>query len=208
MRRLKSLGLAILVCACSDGAEPAAVLDGSAADAVADAASVQDSGAEATTPVDAAADAPFDAAPFACQTDEAYNVPPQNLAGWSPVFSQTGALTLTHDTGHSHDDGHGALGFCPANVAKGTRYLALVSARYETDQQDQTFDSSSPCVPDYLAPDPTFQKLGMCFSGGNHNIYVEVRDESGKRVVAGFEVFHGAGTDAVSIRASRRASSR
>ena len=139
----------------------------------------------------------FDAALPPCASEETYSVPPTNLAGWSPVFSQTGALTLTHDQGHSHDDQHGPLGFCAANVPGGKRYLALVSARFETDQQDQNFTSSSHCVVDYEAPDPTFQQLGMCFSGGNHNIYVEVRDESDKRVVAGFEVFYGGTVDPV-----------
>jgi hypothetical protein len=144
---------------------------------------------------DAPADAPFDAAPLACQTNEAWNVPPIGLPGWSPVLSQTGALTLG---GHGHDDGNGPLGFCSANVAPGTRYLALVSARFETDQQDQSFPSMSACVVDYLASDPTFQKYGMCFSGGNHNVYVEVRDESGKRLATGMQIFYGGMTTNVS----------
>lgn len=154
-------------------------------------------------PTDATADAspegpdeaspPFDAAPLPCQKDETWAVPPLGLPGWSPVLSRTGALTLTHDTGHSHDDKQGPLGFCSANVAPGTRYLALVSARFQTDQQDQNFPSTSACVVDYTANDPTFTQYGMCFSGGNHNVYVEVRDESGKRVAAGMQVFYGGG---------------
>jgi hypothetical protein len=166
-----------------------------------DAAAPTDAAADAPAPVDAsdaAADvAPFDAAPPSCANDETYDVPPTSLAGWSAVLSQDGPLTLTHDAAHSHDDQHGPLGFCPANVPSGKRYLALVSARFETDQQDQNFTSSSHCVVDYEAPDPTFQQFGMCFSGGNHNIYVEVRDENDQRVAAGFEVFYGGNVDPV-----------
>ncbi len=188
MRRFALLGL---LCACGNDA-PIATNDASATPD----ASAVDSPAQGEASADVVT--PFDAAPPACASDETYAVPPTSLAGWSPVLSQTGAMTLTHDTGHLHEDQHGPLGFCAANVQSGKRYLALVSARFETDQQDQNFTSSSHCVVDYEAPDPTFAQYGMCWSGGNHNIYVEVRDESDERVVAGFEVFYGASVDPVS----------
>lgn len=169
--------------------------DGGASDA-ADGSAPGDAAAEAR--VDAASEARVDAASEAapdaavsCTAD--YNVPPTGLSGWSPLLSQTGNMTLTYDVNHSHDDGLGPLGFCPAVVAKGSLYLKLVSARFETDEQPP----NQPCVTDYTQPDPTFQKYGCCWSGGNHNIYVEVRDQSGQRIKAGFDVFYGSNVDHV-----------
>ncbi len=208
LRQTAVLGaLALLLAACSSsgggvanppdagGADSAASDSGSDAP-TADANPSDASGADANdsgSPGDAAAsDAASDAAPDAggsCPSN--YNVPPTNLAGWSPLLSQTGKMTLTYDVNHSHDDGLGPLGFCPAAVAKGSLYLKLVSARFETDESPPT----QHCVTDYTQPDPTFQQYGCCFSGGNHNIYVEVRDQSGQRIKAGFDVFYGSNVE-------------
>ena len=125
---------------------------------------------------------------------DSYAIPPDNLPGWSPALSQSGAMTLTWDPNHSHDDQRGPLGFCPADVAPGDHYLALVSARFETDEMPP----DQPCVTDFAASDATFAQYGMCWSGGNHNIYVEVRDASGQRVVAGFDVFYGTTVESLS----------
>ncbi len=152
-----------------------------------------DAGLQDTTGLEAAsADACVDDLDAAvAQCDETFNVPPSNLPGWTPVLSRTGSMTLTHDTGHLHDDGLGALGFCPAVVACGHKYLGLVSARFETDQQDQNFTTSQHCITDYTQPDPTLMQYGMCYSGGGVAIYVEVRDETGVRLAQGdgFDVF-------------------
>lgn len=148
---------------------------------------------DTSTPLDAASDAGCAQPQGPATCDETWSTPPQSLAGFSAVLAQTGALTLTHDVGHTHDDKKGPIGFCPAKAACGARYLALVSARFETDQQDKSFASDKPCVADYAAPDPTFAQYGMCFSGGRVNIYVEVRGEDGKRLAAddGFELLTG-----------------
>ncbi len=154
-------------------------------------AGTPDSGAnDAGEQPDGGADAGVsDGGAVACT--EGYNVPPTALPGWSPALSNTGAMTLTWTTGHSHDDGLGPLGFCPAVVASGDKYLALVSARFETDGSPPT----QGCPVDPAAPSADFAQYGMCFSGGNHNVYVEVRDESGARVVAAFDVFYGGAVD-------------
>lgn len=124
---------------------------------------------------------------------ELRNTPPVGLAGWSPALSQSGANTLTWDPQHSHDDQRGPLGFCPAEVASGKRYLALVAARFETDQSPP----NTGCKVDFQANDPVFSQYGMCSSGGNHHIYAEVLDESGKRLVAGIAVFHSGMTEQI-----------
>jgi len=56
--------------------------------------------------------------------------------------------------GHGHDDGHGPVGMCATDARPGFR---LVSALFETDEDGE--------------------------SGGNHNIYFEVQDEVGARIV-------------------------
>lgn len=192
--------LALLAAGCSSsGGKTANPADGghthqadSGADAPGSDATLPDAGgsdaADGSAPGDAAPESAADAAPDAAVNCTAsYNVPPTGLAGWSPLLSQTGNMTLTYDVNHSHDDGLGPLGFCPAAVTKGKLYLHLVSARFETDESPPT----QHCVTDYTQPDPTFQQYGCCFSGGNHNIYVEVRDQSGQRIKAGFDVFYG-----------------
>jgi hypothetical protein len=201
--RQTALGaVALLVAACSsssssgsgtnpvDGGADAATADsGSDAprgDASGDAAPSDAS--DAVAPGDAAPEAAQDAA-VSCSSN--YNVPPTGLSGWSPLLSQSGKMTLTYDVNHSHDDGLGPLGFCPASVSKGSLYLKLVSARFETDEQPP----DQPCVTDYTQSDPTFQQYGCCTSGGNHNIYVEVRDLSGQRIQAGFDVFYGSNVE-------------
>jgi hypothetical protein len=105
------------------------------------------------------------------------------------VLSQSGPSTLTHDATHSHDDGLGPIGFCAANVALGARYLALVSARFETDVP---LGPGQHLLTDYTAQDSMLGQFGMGWSGGNVAIYVEVRAENGARVSAGFEVVIGA----------------
>jgi hypothetical protein len=131
-----------------------------------------DSGSTGTTPV------------FTDCRYPTWEVPPVALTGWTDALSRTGVDTLTWDPAHSHDDGLGAIGYCPAGVLPGERYLALVSARFETDQTPPY----APCPVDPAAADPELATYGMCSSGGKHNVYVEVQDASGARVVAGFEV--------------------
>lgn len=207
LRRTAVLGaLALLAAGCSGSsgktANPAdgghTHLADSGSDAPVSDATPPDAGAsdaaDGAAPGDAALDDASDAAPDAAVDCTAgYNVPPTGLAGWSPLLSQSGNMTLTYDPNHSHDDGLGPLGFCPAAVAKGSLYLKLVSARFETDEQPPNL----PCVTDYTQPDPTFQQYGCCWSGGTHNIYVEVRDQSGQRIKAGFDVFYGSNVDHV-----------
>jgi hypothetical protein len=195
MRSLAVLSLIALCASCGDATSTLDTYDGATPDtgALADATPSTDGAADATPAPDAGdAGCTQPAGPATC--DETYSVPPQNLSGFSAVLAQAGPLTLTHDIGHSHDDKKGPVGLCPAKVACGARYLALVSARFETDQQDQSFTSDKPCVADYTAADPTFQQFGMCFSGGRVNIYVEVRGEDGTRITAGdgFELLTGA----------------
>lgn len=195
-RTMVLFGLALVAVGCgSGGAAPTDAgrkdssqvdsgTDAPAADANADAggSDARDDG----TPGDAASDA-------SVSCTASYNVPPTGLLGWSPVLSGTGNMMLTYDANHSHDDGLGPVGFCPAVVPQGSLYLKLVSARFETDEQPP----DQPCVTDYTQPDPTFQQYGCCWSGGTHNIYVEVRDQSGQRIQAGFDAFYGSSVDHV-----------
>jgi len=174
------IGLALLV-GCPAGDD-----DAGDDDATDDDAGDDDAGDDDTGDDDAGDD---DTVP--CTSD--YDVPPANLPGWSPILSQDGAMTLTYDKAHSHDDGYGPLGFCPAAATPGQRYLKLVSARFETDQNPP----AARCLVDYTLFDATLDQYGCCHSAGNHHIYVEVRDEAGVRLVAGFDLFHGPDTEYV-----------
>lgn len=113
-----------------------------------------------------------------------WNVPPTDQPGWAPILSNTGPDTLTVDPSHSHDDGLGPIGWCPSEDTAGS-YLALVAARFETDQ----VPPYAPCVVDPWAPDPTHDTYGACASGGNHNVYVEILDADGQRVAGSFDLW-------------------
>lgn len=112
-----------------------------------------------------------------------WNVP-ADFIGWAPVLSNDGPDTLTVDPGHGHDDGLGPIGWCPAEEVDGA-YLKLVAARFETDQ----VPPYAPCVVDPWAVDATHDQYGACASGGNHNVYVEILDEAGQRVVGAFDLW-------------------
>ncbi len=121
-----------------------------------------------------------------------WNVPPPALAGWAPVLSGVGPDTLTVDPAHGHDDGLGPIGWCPSEDPSGP-HVRLVAARFETDQ----VPPDGRCAVDPFAPDPVHDAWGACTSGGNHHVYVEVRDASGARIPAAFDLWWDGGATRV-----------
>jgi len=135
-----------------------------------------DGGADATAAgADAAAsDAPgADARPFVCDINDPQ--PPPNSVLWPAVLSASGADTLG---GHGHDDGFGAVGYCPGTPAAGQPFYQLVAAGFETDEDLNGVNGNGDALPVNFWRDAA-HFVGVGESGGRVNIYVDIVDEAG-----------------------------
>jgi hypothetical protein len=113
-----------------------------------------------------------DAAPFTCDWD-APQAPASGVL-WAAPLAATGAGTLG---GHGHDDGFGAVGFCPGRPVAGQPFYRLIAAGFETDTDvtgDGDQDDALPVDFWQLAP---FDGVGE--SAGRVNIYVDIVGETG-----------------------------
>jgi hypothetical protein len=127
------------------------------------------------------ADPPVDGtdsdAPAEIEGDEDLALPPCDLEDPQPPPPDRGIVWdprlsgMGEDTlgGHGHDDGLGPVGWCGSSARP---HWGLAEALFQSDEDNE--------------------------SGGNHNIYIEVLDESGERVV-GQEVVVSNGVESWSI---------
>ena len=155
----------VSVWACSEG-DDGSPGDGDA-DADTDADTDGDSDADGDSDGDADSDADSDAdadGDADVACDEAQPAPPPDGAGVEWDARLSGEGEQTLG-GHGHDDGHGPIGTCASSAHP---RWSLTSALFESDEDGE--------------------------SGGNHNIYVEVQDEAGARIV-GAEVLVSNGVE-------------
>ncbi len=100
--------------------------------------------------------------------------PPPADVRWAAPLDGTGADTLG---GHGHDDGFGAVGYCPGERVEGEPFYELVAVGFETDEdRNGDGDQADGLGPDFWSAEP-FEGVGE--SGGRVNVYVDVLDEAG-----------------------------
>ncbi len=117
--------------------------------------------------------ATIDATPFVCDIDSPQ--PPPGSVLWPAALSASGAQTLN---GHGHDDGFGAVGYCPGTPVSGQPFYQLIAAGFETDEDINGSNGNADFLPVDFWRDPG-SFVGMGESAGRVNIYIDVVDESG-----------------------------
>ncbi|MBI2892564.1 MAG: hypothetical protein HYY06_03365 [Deltaproteobacteria bacterium] len=171
MTRALLTSLAVGLCACSSGDDADADADSDAdtdADADSDADADADADSDGDSDTDADSDSDGDADGDVPVCDEGNPQPP---AADSGIEWDPRLSAEGEETlgGHGHDDGRGPIGYCASGADP---HWALTSALFQTDEDAE--------------------------SGGNHNIYLEVLDEAGVRIV-GAEVLVTNGIETWSV---------